>query len=129
MTKLLHAEETYEIRGACFWVWKEFGGAFKESVIHRALLQELRHRNLSVESQKQIPLYYRGEKVGIYTPDLVINGKVLVELKCKSFLTREDEKQFWRYIKGSNYSVGMLINFGPRKLEIRRRIYTKKIRA
>lgn len=129
MTRLLHEKETYEIRGACFWIWKEFGGAFKESVIHKALVQELKYRKLAVESQKRIPLYYRNEKVGVYVPDLIVNGKVLIELKCKQFLTREDEKQFWYYLKGSEYQVGMLINFGPKRLEIKRRIYTKKIRV
>lgn len=129
MGKLLHERETYQIRGACFWVRKEFGGAFKESVIHRALVHELKCRNLFVESQRQIPLHYRGVKVGAYVPDIVVNGRIIVELKCKPYLTQEDERQFWHYLKGSNFSLGMLINFGPRGLEIRRRIYTKKVRA
>ena len=99
MGKLLYEKETYEIRGACFWVWKEFGGAFKESVIHNALLSELQKRKLAVETKRQIPLYYGGKKVGAYVPDMVVNGSVLIELKCKPFLTKEDERQFWPTLK------------------------------
>lgn len=58
-------------------------------------------------------------------PDFVINGIILLELKCKPFITREDERQFWLYLKASNYKVGLLVNFGTQKLEIRRRVYDK----
>ena len=51
--KLLYAEVTYQIRGACFWVWKEFGSAFKESMVERAMREELKRRGLRVESQKR----------------------------------------------------------------------------
>ena len=129
MGKLLYEKKTYEIRGACFWVWKEFGGAFKESVIHNALLGELQKRGLTVETKKQIPLYYDDKKVGAYVPDLVVNNSVLIELKCKPFLTKEDERQFWHYLKAASCPVGLLINFGSKTLEIKRRTYTKKIRA
>ncbi len=125
MTELLYAKETYEIRGACFWIWKEFGGSFKESVVQNALIAELHHRGLQTEIQKRINLFYRGEKIGVYIPDIIINGTILIELKCKPFLTKEDEKQFWRYLKGSEYKLGMLINFGTKGLQIKRRIFDK----
>lgn len=125
MAELLYEKETYEIRGACFWIWKEFGGSFKESVVQKALLIELKHRDLAVESQKRIDLYYRGEKIGVYIPDIIVNDAILIELKCKPFLTKEDEKQFWRYLKGSEYKLGMLINFGAKGLQIKRRIFDK----
>jgi GxxExxY protein len=55
----LYEKETYLIRGACFKVWKEFGGAFKEKVVDRALEEELKSCGLKVESQKTIDIYYR----------------------------------------------------------------------
>lgn len=58
-------------------------------------------------------------------PDIIINNEILIELKVKPFLTKEDEKQFWYYLRGSNYKLGFLINFGSRNLEIRRRVYDK----
>ncbi len=91
----------------------------------RALEEELKNLGLEVESQKRIDICFREKKIGTYVPDKIINGKILLEIKCKPFLTREDERQFWLYLKGSNYKLGLLINFGSRKLEIRRRIYDK----
>lgn len=125
MTKLLYEQESYVIRGACFELYKKFGGAFKESVIHKALVIELRHKGLKVETQKRISLFHRGEKVGIYIPVVIVESKILIELKVKPFLAKEDERQFWRYLRGSDYRLGFLTNFGSRGLEIKRRIYDK----
>jgi GxxExxY protein len=121
--KLLYKDITYEIRGACFEVWKKFGGAFKEKVAERALKVALGKRGLEVVTQSKINIYFEDEKVGSYQPDMVINDLVLVELKSKPFLTQDDKRQFWLYIKGSKYKVGLLINFGTKKLEIERRVY------
>ncbi len=121
----LYEKETYLIRKACFKIWNEFGGAFKEVIVERALNKELKDLGLEVESQKRIDIFYKNQKVGSYIPDKIINDIILIELKCKPFLTKEDERQFWLYLKGSKYKLGLLVNFGPRKLEIRRRIYDK----
>jgi len=124
--ELLYQDITYEIRGACFWIWKEFGSAFKESIIDKALTEELVSRGLRVDDQKQINICYKGKKVGTYIPDKIINDCVLVEVKRKSFLMKQDKEQFWHYLKGSDYRLGLLINFGDEKLEIERIIYDEK---
>jgi GxxExxY protein len=92
---LLYEKESYEIRGACFWVWKEFGSAFKESVVENALVEELKRRKLKIEKQKRIDIFYRGKKVGVYIPDIVVNGVIIIELKAKPILMKQDIKQFW----------------------------------
>jgi GxxExxY protein len=106
---------TYQIRGACFDVWKEFGGTFKEKPVNRALNEELRSRDLEVEDKKAIDIYYKGKKIASYIPDKIINKSVLGEIKCKPFLTKEDKRQFWYYLKGSGYKLGLLINSGSKK--------------
>lgn len=121
--KLLFKDITFQIRGACFWVWKEFGNAFKESIIDNALTEELRKRGLKVETQKRINIYYNQKKVGTYVPDKIINDCILVEVKRKSFLTKQDREQFWHYLKGSNFRLGLLINFGDKNLELKRVVY------
>jgi len=121
---LLYEKESYEIRGACFWIWKEFGSAFKESIIDKALTEELLRRGLKVENQKRIDIFYQGKKVGTYIPDKIVNDSILIELKAKPFLTKSDYLQFQRYLKGSNYKLGFLINFGN-KLTIKRYVYDK----
>jgi len=122
----LYEDESYKIRGACFAVWKKFGGVFKEVVISRALGKELKTSGLFIEREEKINIFYQGEKVGIYVPDMIVNESVLIELKCKPYITKIDEKQFWYYLKGTDYKLGFLINFGQEKLEIKRRVYDKK---
>lgn len=123
--KLLYEDLTYQIRGACFNIWREFGGVFKEKVVDRALTEELKSRGLEVENQKSIDIFYKGKKIASYIPDKIVNDSILLEIKCKPSLTKEDERQFWYYLKGSHYKIGLLINFGSQKLEIKRRIYDK----
>ena len=121
----LYGDISYKIRGACFEVYGQFGGGFKEKIVDKALTIALKKRDLRVDDQRRITLYYESEKVGTYVPDKIVNNKILLELKCKPFLTQGDKKQFWFYLKGSEYKLGFLINFGPDKLEIQRRIYDK----
>jgi len=125
VSDFLYEKESYEIRGACFDVYKAFGGAFKEKVVDRALTKTLEKRGLKVEEQKRIDVCFEGEKVGTYIPDKIINESVLLEIKAKSFLTKEDIDQFWKYLRGSKYRLGFLINFGPSKLMIKRIVYDK----
>jgi GxxExxY protein len=122
---LLYEDISYAIRGACFDLYKEFGGVFKESVINKALEKELEKRGLKIEIQKRIDILYDSEKIGVYVPDIIVNNQILLELKVKPFISKEDERQFWHYLKSSNYRLGFLINFGSRGLEIKRRIYDK----
>ena len=119
----LYEKESYEIRGACFEVWNSFGGAFKERIIDNALTMSLKKRGLKVEEQKRIDIYFENEKVGTYIPDKIINNCILLELKSKKFITKQDIDQLWKYLKGSRYKLGFLINFGPDKLIIKRVVY------
>jgi len=125
ISDFLYERESYLIGDACKEVWQKFGGAFKETIVDKALTVALRKRDLSVEDQKNIPIYFDGVKVGNYRPDKIVNQIILLEIKCKPFITKEDEKQFWYYLKASNYSLGFLINFSPSKIELRRRVYDK----
>lgn len=94
-------------------------------MIDRALTIELQKLGLAVEDQKRIEIFYEGKKVGEYVPDKIINGIILLELKRKSFLTKQDRHNFWNYLRGSTYKLGLLVNFGDERLEIRRVVYDK----
>jgi len=122
----LYGEESFKIRGACFKVYNTLGGGIKEKIIERALTKELMAQGMSVENQKRIDIVYNNEKIGVYIPDFVINEKIIVELKSKSYLTKEDEKQFWGYLKNSKYKLGFLVIFSPSRVIIKRFIHTKK---
>ena len=125
-SRLLYEKESYEIRGACFNVYNTLGGGIKEKIIEHALSREFQKRGLQIDRQKRIDVVYDGEKVGTYIPDFVVNNKIVLELKSKPELTIEDKKQFWGYLKSSNYKLGFLINFKPDKLIIERFVYTNK---
>jgi len=119
----LYEKESYLIRGACFEVWKEFKGMFKESIIDKALSIALESKGLNVVSQKRIDIYFQNKKVGTYVPDKIINDIILIELKSKPFVIKQDIEQFWKYLKGSKYKLGFLINFSPTGLTIKRVVY------
>jgi GxxExxY protein len=124
MSKLLYKQESYLIQGVAYDIYKQFRNNYKEKVYHNAFYLGLIYKEFKVEKEKRIDIYYNGKKVGTYTPDLVVNDIILIELKAKPKLTKEDIKQFWYYLKGSKYKVGYLINFGdPSGIQIIRRVY------
>lgn len=122
---LLYPDLSYQIVGAIFAIWKELGPAFKESVYQKALEEEFNKRQIPYTSQKQIPIFYNDKKVGIYTPDFIIDEKIILEIKYLPILTFKERKQAWYYLKGSQYKLLLLVNFGGKKLEIKRWIYDK----
>lgn len=121
--KFLYEKESRLIYDSCNEVWKFFGGSFKESVTDKALTIALEKRGLKVDDQKRVNLFFEGKKVGVYVIDKVINEKIIMEIKCKNFIHQDDIKQFWRYLKATDYRLGFLVNFNPKKVEIIRRVY------
>ncbi len=123
MTKYLYEDLTYEIRGALFNVYNELGPGYKENVYHNALVEEFKAGHLSFISKKRINIMYREQVVGLYEPDFVIDDKVLLEIKAVPAMPKIYEKQLYYYLMGTNYKLGLLVNFGEEKLVIKRRIY------
>ncbi len=124
MAELIYKDLSYKIQGAFFEVYKSFGNAHKESIYHNALLEEMKKIGLKVESQKRITVHYKGNRVGVYTPDIIVENLVLTEVKSKPALIRSDLIQFWHYLKGSEYRLGYLVNFGSiNRVEYIRRVY------
>lgn len=122
---LLYPELSYNVTGAIFDVWKELGPAYKEVVYQKALENEFNKRGISFAAQKQIAILYNGQKVGVYTPDFIIDDKTILEIKCIPNLTFREKKQGWYYLKGTEYKLLLMVNFGGYKIEIIRRVYDK----
>jgi GxxExxY protein len=121
---LLYPKESYTVRGVAFDIYKQFRNNHKEKVYHNAFYLGLTYKGLKVEREKRLNIYYNNQKIGTYTPDLIVNNIILIELKAKPKLAKEDIKQFWHYLKGSNYKLGFLINFGATNgVQIIRRVY------
>ena len=106
--------------GCAYEVLNTLGSRFLQSVYQKALCLELEYQRIRFESQKSFPVSYRGIAVGYYVSDLVVDDKLLVELKAVSALTPEHEAQVLNYLRASHLPVGILLNFGSPRLGIRR---------
>ncbi len=112
--ELKHSKITAKIIKAYYLVYNELGFGFLESVYESAMEIVLKEFGLFVERQKDIPVYFRGQNLGVYRADLVIDGKVIVELKAVKAIAPEHEAQLLNYLKATDIEVGLLINFGQK---------------
>jgi len=117
---MLHADITEKIISAAFDVINELGAGFLESVYERALLVALKEKGLSAQSQVPLKVMFRGQSVGDFIADIIVEGKVLLELKAGKSLSAEHQAQTINYLKATGIELGLLINFGNAKLEFRR---------
>ena len=124
--KLLEAELSYKIQGTVYNVVNKYGKGLKEKIYQKALAEEFTKEGLSFEQQKRINIFSldTGKVLGVYVPDLVIENKVIMEIKSSNFTTRQDVEQQRSYLRTSFYEIGYLVNFGTSELDIRRSIYT-----
>ena len=117
-----HKELTEQIISAFYKIYNSLGYGFLERVYENAMVIELRDRDIEVIQQSSIQVYYQDEVIGEYFADLLIENKVIVELKASKTLAVEHEAQLLNYLKASRYEVGLLLNFGP-KPEIKRKVF------
>ena len=113
---------TYQIRGVIFEVNKVLGSGFLEKVYEKALMIELSGRGLRVENQVPLKVSYKGQIVGEYFADLLVEERVIVEIKSVANLLREHQAQLLNYLKATGICVGLLVNFTRNKAEIKRMV-------
>jgi GxxExxY protein len=113
---------TYAINGAVFEINRILGPGFLEKVYENALVFELEKRGLKAESQVPIKVSYKGKVVGEYVADILVEDKVIVELKTVEALDKIHEAQLLNYLKATGIRVGMLMNFKHPKAEIKRMV-------
>jgi len=111
---LRHAAITEAIIGAFYEVYNELGHGFLESVYRDALALVLQSKGLCVDREKTAQVRFRGMVVGVFRTDLVVQNSVIVELKCARALDHVHEAQLLNYLKGTEFEVGLLLNFGVR---------------
>ena len=111
---------TYAINGAVFEVNKVLGAGFLEKVYENALLIELRKRGLKAESQVPLTVTYKGEIVGEYFADIVVEDAVILELKAVEQLQKIHEAQLLNYLKTTGFKAGLIVNFKHPKADIKR---------
>jgi len=119
-TVLKHEQITKNVIGCAFEVINELGAGFLESVYEKALLLALRQKGLSVVAQHPVKVMFRGKCVGDFFADLLVEEKVIVELKAVKAIAPEHQAQIINYLNATGIEVGLLINFGNPKLEYKR---------
>ncbi|SNS93407.1 GxxExxY protein [Granulicella rosea] len=107
-----HDELTQSIIGVFFDVYNELGYGFFESVYREAMRLALVQSGFTVAVEVPVPVHFRGAVVGIFRADLIVNDRVLIELKACDALVREHESQTLHYLRATTIEVALLMNFG-----------------
>jgi len=121
--ELLHREVTDRVIKAFYETYNELGYGFLEAIYENAFCRALRDAGLEVQRQVPVVVYFRGEPVGEFRLDTVVEGCVIVEIKAASNLAPAHEAQLINYLKAAKIEVGLLLNFGP-KAQFKRRALT-----
>jgi len=119
---LVEAELTERIIGVFYAVYNELGSGFIECVYTNALAVAL--REVRAVREAPIAVYFRGQTVGEFRADFIVEGRLILEIKAVDHLVPVHESQLINYLKSSGIALGLLLNFGPRA-EFRRRIYNQ----
>ena len=117
-----YEEITEKVIGCAYTVYNKMGYGFLESVYEKCMLIELKKVCLDAESQKKIKVHYHDEVVGEFITDILINDTVIVELKSVNKINKAHEVQLVNYLVATGKPVGLLVNFGEEKVDIKRKV-------
>ncbi len=120
-----HTKITEQIIKAYYTVYNTLGYGFLEKVYENAMVIELNKIGLEVKKQQNIKVFYDNQEVGDYYSDLMVEGKVIVELKAAKNLCEEHEAQLLNYLKATDIEVGLLLNFG-KEAQLKRKVFSKE---
>jgi GxxExxY protein len=120
-TKMKHEEITHQIIGCAYRVHNALGFGFLETVYKKSMVIELKKSSLEVAEEKPLKVYYDDHVVGDFYVDLLVAQEIVVELKSVRNLVKEHEVQLVNYLNGLKKEIGLLINFGPNGVEVKRK--------
>jgi len=120
MDDFIYKELSYKIMDAVFEVHNILGPGYPEDKYEKALCREFRDRGINYETQKSVKVIYKGEDLGDFRLDLIVEDKIILELKAVSELNEVFEAQVYSYLKATGLKLGILINFGKKKVEYKR---------
>ena len=116
-----HEDLTHEIIGCAYRVFNQLGFGFLESVYKKAMIHELGKNSLKAEAEKHLSVFYDNVIVGEFFADLFIQDSIIVELKSVQKILKEHEAQLVNYLNALKRDIGLLINFGPSGVEVKRK--------
>jgi GxxExxY protein len=121
--KLMHAELTEKIIGVYYDVYNEVGHGFLETVYRKAMQIALAEAGFLAQHEFPIPVWFRGQEVGIFRADLLVANCILLQLKAVASLDRSHEAQLLHYLRATEIELGLLLNFGGTKPQFRRLVF------
>ncbi len=113
--KLLFKSEFYKIKKACIKIRKELGNGFLEKIYENALTIELEKAGFHVQQQNEILVRYDNKIIGTFYPDIIVDNKIIIEMKCVSNISDFHKAQVLNYLKITGYELGLIINFPNNK--------------
>ncbi len=117
-----HKELTERIIKIFYRVYNKLGYGFLEKVYENAMMKELKRENIPAVSQSAIKVVYEDEIIGEYFADILVDNKVIVEIKAAKSLAIENEAQLLNYLKGTDIEIGLLLNYAPKR-DFRRKVF------
>ena len=121
---ILYKELSYKLIGVAMEIHKILGPGFLEGTYQRAYEAELEIRKIPFIPQKKIKIFYKDINLGFQVLDLVINNKIIIEIKAVSEILPIHQAQLISYLKATNYNLGILINFGSKSIQYKRLAFT-----
>ncbi|MEO8457509.1 MAG: GxxExxY protein [Chloroflexota bacterium] len=118
-------ELTQKVIGAAYEVHNELGPGFLETIYQTALLRELSALGIKAVVQAPIPVYYKGSAIGQYYADLLVEGKLIVELKAVANIDTAHEAQVLHYLTATRLQLALIVNFGGSSVHVKRVVKTK----
>ena len=122
---IIEKELSYQIVQAAYEVFNALGPGFLEKIYEGAMQEELLQRKHKIERQKRVPVYFKGKQIGDHFLDLIVDGRVILELKATADVAPIHKQQALSYLKATGLELALIINFGAKRLQVSRVIYTK----
>lgn len=126
MTEIIEKDLSYQIVQAAYIVFNELGPGFGENIYENAIVIVLRKRAHIVEQQKRVKIYFQGEEIGLDKIDLIVDGRVILELKAVAEIALIHRQQALSYLKATGIELALVINFGASRLQVARVVNTKQ---
>jgi GxxExxY protein len=124
-SEIIEKELSYAIMQAAYEVHNQLGPGFFEAIYEEAMVCELKVRKMELERQKHIAVVYKDERIGEHILDLVVNGRIILELKAVTEIVRIHEQQALSYLKATGLPLAIVINFGSERVQSSRVVNTK----
>ncbi|MBM4037300.1 MAG: GxxExxY protein [Planctomycetes bacterium] len=118
--EILYKDLSYSVVGAAMAVYNEFGHGFLEAIYRRSLMIEFQERGIAAKEEKPLPVYYHGQLVGEHRLDVLVDGKIVLELKAARAIVDDHVAQALHYLAAIRLRLAIIINFAPTGLETRR---------